>query len=779
MQISESEANIVDKPSRPRWTVLEIGLTVTTAVLAVALVVFIALLGTRKDPVTPCTSADCAIAATRLLEGMNPAANPCDNFYEFACGGWPKKQVIPEDSGYYGTFHVLDDHLEIVLKRLLEEAAGSGDRDAVTKAKRLYLSCMDEEAIEERDSEPLLWLLEDVLEWPVATVDWNSTYGSQWRLEEVLAFMTSRYGNRVIIDVGIASDVNDSKSSAIYIDQPSLGLPTRDFYFDKGYYSQVRDTYLRAMIAVATIIRADKNITDDIDFVQEQMEGVFRLEMEIAEAITPAENRTDVTKLFNRMTLLQLQQEFPLNGFNWTLFINEVLKTVDIEVEASEEILVSAPEYLEQLSDILNSHPPSDVHNYVVWMLITEVIGSLSHKYQEAIAETQKMLYGVLLARARWRHCVDYVNTALPSAVGALYVLDAFPRHGKTKVEMMIERLREAFIHTLDEMTWMDDRTRARAREKALAITTQMGYADYIVDGNNPRLDEEYADLNYEEDVYFENTLQDLEFAVKNELKRLRRTTSKQEWDIGPATINAFYHPSKNQIVFPAGILQPPFFGLGQAMSLNFGGIGMVIGHEITHGFDNFGRKFNKEGNLVDWWTAESDEDFDSRSRCLVSQYSSYTWDLASGQNISGVKTLGENIADNGGVRQAYWAYRRWVEEHGEEARLPGLALNHKQLFFLNFAQVWCGLHRPEFASSMIKADVHSPGLFSAALLYAGTHRSALHAMGNLHRSSNVRQGTHSGSCPCVARTDSAPGLQAGRSSVSRAEGVEGGGGVC
>ncbi|XP_075929059.1 membrane metallo-endopeptidase-like 1 isoform X6 [Petromyzon marinus] len=617
--------------------------------------------------------------------------------------------------------------------------------------------------------------------------------------------MTSRYGNRVIIDVGIASDVNDSKSSAIYIDQPSLGLPTRDFYFDKGYYSQVRDTYLRAMIAVATIIRADKNITDDIDFVQEQMEGVFRLEMEIAEAITPAENRTDVTKLFNRMTLLQLQQEFPLNGFNWTLFINEVLKTVDIEVEASEEILVSAPEYLEQLSDILNSHPPSDVHNYVVWMLITEVIGSLSHKYQEAIAETQKMLYGVLLARARWRHCVDYVNTALPSAVGALYVLDAFPRHGKTKVEMMIERLREAFIHTLDEMTWMDDRTRARAREKvlscaaiqqhhprpsciglpqrdaslALAITTQMGYADYIVDGNNPRLDEEYADLNYEEDVYFENTLQDLEFAVKNELKRLRRTTSKQEWDIGPATINAFYHPSKNQIVFPAGILQPPFFGLGQAMSLNFGGIGMVIGHEITHGFDNFGRKFNKEGNLVDWWTAESDEDFDSRSRCLVSQYSSYTWDLASGQNISGVKTLGENIADNGGVRQAYWAYRRWVEEHGEEARLPGLALNHKQLFFLNFAQVWCGLHRPEFASSMIKADVHSPGLFSAALLYAGTHRSALHAMGNLHRSSNVRQGTHSGSCPCVARTDSAPGLQAGRSSVSRAEGVEGGGGVC
>ncbi|XP_075929058.1 membrane metallo-endopeptidase-like 1 isoform X5 [Petromyzon marinus] len=737
MQISESEANIVDKPSRPRWTVLEIGLTVTTAVLAVALVVFIALLGTRKG--------------------------------------------------------------------LLEEAAGSGDRDAVTKAKRLYLSCMDEEAIEERDSEPLLWLLEDVLEWPVATVDWNSTYGSQWRLEEVLAFMTSRYGNRVIIDVGIASDVNDSKSSAIYIDQPSLGLPTRDFYFDKGYYSQVRDTYLRAMIAVATIIRADKNITDDIDFVQEQMEGVFRLEMEIAEAITPAENRTDVTKLFNRMTLLQLQQEFPLNGFNWTLFINEVLKTVDIEVEASEEILVSAPEYLEQLSDILNSHPPSDVHNYVVWMLITEVIGSLSHKYQEAIAETQKMLYGVLLARARWRHCVDYVNTALPSAVGALYVLDAFPRHGKTKVEMMIERLREAFIHTLDEMTWMDDRTRARAREKvlscaaiqqhhprpsciglpqrdaslALAITTQMGYADYIVDGNNPRLDEEYADLNYEEDVYFENTLQDLEFAVKNELKRLRRTTSKQEWDIGPATINAFYHPSKNQIVFPAGILQPPFFGLGQAMSLNFGGIGMVIGHEITHGFDNFGRKFNKEGNLVDWWTAESDEDFDSRSRCLVSQYSSYTWDLASGQNISGVKTLGENIADNGGVRQAYWAYRRWVEEHGEEARLPGLALNHKQLFFLNFAQVWCGLHRPEFASSMIKADVHSPGLFSAALLYAGTHRSALHAMGNLHRSSNVRQGTHSGSCPCVARTDSAPGLQAGRSSVSRAEGVEGGGGVC
>uniref|UniRef100_A0A673I643 Neprilysin n=1 Tax=Sinocyclocheilus rhinocerous TaxID=307959 RepID=A0A673I643_9TELE len=259
-------------------------------------------------------------------------------------------------------------------------------------------------------------------------------------------------------------------------------------------------------------------------------------------------------------------------------------------------------------------------------------------------------------------------------------------------MDEMITNIREVFVSNLDDLAWMDAETKKAAEEKVRLIFN--------------------LNLMFQVKEYFENILKNLEFGQKKRLKKLRIKVNKEEWITGAAVVNAFYSSSRNQIVFPAGILQPPFFGKGQPWSLNYGGIGMVIGHEITHGFDDNGRNFDKDGDLKDWWTKSSTQKFHELSKCIVDQYGSYSWDLANGQNLNGNNTLGENIADNGGIRQSYQAYQNYVKKHGKEAPLPGIDLNHEQLFFLNFAQVWCGTHRPEHAVNSIKTEVHSPGKF-------------------------------------------------------------------
>uniref|UniRef100_A0A8C5BL71 Membrane metallo-endopeptidase-like 1 n=1 Tax=Gadus morhua TaxID=8049 RepID=A0A8C5BL71_GADMO len=313
------------------------------------------------------------------------------------------------------------------------------------------------------------------------------------------------------------------------------------------------------------------------------------------------------------------------------------------------------------------------------------------------------------MCEVRWRDCVRYVQSSMENAVGALYVRETFAGESKRMVSDLISKIQEAYVETLEELSWMDAPSKEKAREKAMAIKEHIGYPDHILEKNNQKLDEEYAHLNFTEDNYFENILENLQCEAHKSLKKLREPVDSDLWIIGAAVVNAFYSPNRNQIVFPAGILQPPFFSKHQPQALNFGGIGMVIGHEITHGFDDNGRNFDKDGNMLNWWSNYSAEHFKEQSQCMVQQYGNFHWKLAGGQNVSGISTLGENIADNGGVRQAFKAYLKWVATEGEEPHLPGLDLNHKQLFFLNFAQVWCGAYRPEYASQSIKTDSHSP----------------------------------------------------------------------
>ncbi|XP_075274555.1 neprilysin isoform X2 [Opisthocomus hoazin] len=635
-QMDITEMNTPKPKKKVRWSGLEIGLAVVVILLAIVAITMIVLYATYDDGV--CKTSDCIKSAARILENMDTTAEPCNDFYQYACGGWLKRNVIPETSSRYSNFDILRDELEVVLKDVLDTPS-SNDITAVQKAKTLYKSCINETTIDSRGGTPLISLLPDLSDWPVATTNWDSSYGTAWTAETAIAQLNSKYGKKVLINFFVGTDDKNSTAYIIHIDQPGLGLPSRDYYECTGAYKEACSAYVDFMISVAKLILQERNISFNESEISEQMKRVMDLEKEIANATTKSEDRNDPLLLYNKMTLEQLQKNFSLEidhkVFNWSKFINDIMSTVQINIENTEHVVVYDPEYLIRLKSVLNKYTPRDLQNYMIWRFVMDLVNSLSRNYKDT---------------------------------------------------------RNAF-------------------RKAIAIRERIGYPDEIVTDDS-KLNSEYQELNYKEEEYFENIIQNLVFAQKKSLKKLREKVDKEEWISGAAVVNAFYSASRNQIVFPAGILQPPFFGASQPKSLNYGGIGMVIGHEITHGFDDNGRNFNENGDLLDWWTEESARNFKELSQCMVYQYGNFSWDLAGGQPLSGINTLGENIADNGGVRQAYKAYENFVAKHGKEKLLPGLEMNHKQLFFLNFAQIWCGTYRPEYAVNSIKTDVHSPGKF-------------------------------------------------------------------
>uniref|UniRef100_A0AAR2K180 Membrane metallo-endopeptidase-like 1 n=1 Tax=Pygocentrus nattereri TaxID=42514 RepID=A0AAR2K180_PYGNA len=684
---SESQMDIMEKTTKPRkhrWTVMEIGLSIMLLLMSCALAGLVVLYASALKGSNVCTTPDCVTAAARLLQNMDPSVDPCQNFYQYACGGWLERHVIPETSSLHSVFNILRDELEIVLKGILEMEKQQ-DRLAFKKAKMLYRSCMNESVIEQRDSQPLLKLIDSIGDWPVASEDWNST---TWRLEDTLAALNAHYNKKILLEMFVWPDDRDSSRHIIHIDQPALGMPSRDYYLNDGNYRKVREAYLQFMVSMAKIAREDRNLTQDDERVWEEMMQVMKLEREIANVST--EERNDITVLYNKMTLRDVQDTFSLDGFNWTRYIQGIMGSVSIAVQPEEPIVVYCSPYLEKLSHILSRYDRRSegqiwtVQNYLVWMLAMERVSSLSRRFKDVRAHYRKALHGTTVEEARWRDCVRYVQSNMENAVGALYVQETFAGDSKRMVGELIRKIQEAFVETLEELNWMDDQSKEKAREKV-----------------RPQHSEElsnviffHTQLNFSEENYFENILENLQATARKGHKKLREPVDPD--------LHIKY-------LFPAGILQPPFFSEKQLQALNFGGIGMVIGHEITHGFDDHGRNFDKHGNMYNWWSNYSTEHFEDQSKCMVQQYGTFSWKLAGGQNVSGISTLGENIADNGGVRQAYKAYMKWVEREGEEPRLPGLDLDHKQLFFLNFAQVWCGACRPEYAIQSIKTDPHSP----------------------------------------------------------------------
>ncbi|KAK2703842.1 hypothetical protein QYM36_017782, partial [Artemia franciscana] len=325
----------------------------------------------------------------------------------------------------------------------------------------------------------------------------------------------------------------------------------------------------------------------------------------------------------------------------------------------------------------------SQLQNYLMWQVVKSFISTLPKSFRDAGKILRKALLGTDYTEEVWRYCVGDTNSILGFAVGSLFVRKTFHEESKQIAEEMIRSVRDAFIGNFPSLTWMDEKTRDAAKEKAIAITSMIGFPDFIL--NKDKLDEYYKDLHVIESEYFKNTLRSNQFSQRQNLKNLGEPVNKTEWGMPPATVNAYYTPNKNQIVFPAGILQKPFFDVTAPPSLNFGGMGVVVGHELTHAFDDQGREFDKNGDMKPWWNNETITKFQQRADCIADQYSSYS---VNDEMVSGKQTIGENIADNGGLKAAFHAYQRWVKRMDiQERKLPGLNFTAPQLFFLSFAQ--------------------------------------------------------------------------------------------
>ncbi|KAM7360462.1 M13 family metallopeptidase neprilysin 4 isoform 2-T2 [Cochliomyia hominivorax] len=568
--------------------------------------------------------------------------------------------------------------------------------DAQTKARHLYQSCTNSKLLEKRGIEPLLKLVQDLGGWPVLDPKWNSQNFDWLNLTAHLR----RYNNDILIVQWVGPDIKNSDENVIQFDQTNLGLPTREYYL-QDVNAKYLHAYQRFMSEVmyklgASKVTAMKTAADLINF-----------ETQLASITAPAEKRLNVTKLYRRMTINELHTRIP--EINWSRYLNILQQR---PIDPNEEVVIFALDYMEELVNLLSDNDPKTIANYLLWRFVRHRINNVDDRFDDIKQTFYHALFGREESPSRWKVCISQVNTNMGMALGSMFVRKYFDENSKKDTLKMTHDLQQAFRDILHTTDWLDPQTKHLAELKVNAMSLKIGYPDFILD--TEELNEQYAGIVIDPDKYFENTLNVLLHTTKTEQNKLHEPVNKTTWQTAPAIVNAYYSRNKNQIMFPAGILQPPFYHRHFPKSLNFGGIGVVIGHELTHGFDDKGRLFDRNGSIHKWWSDTSIKGFDERARCIISQYGNYTVGEV-GIALNGESTQGENIADNGGIRQAFHAYKKWLKENPEAAldeRLPGINMTGEQLFFLNFGQVWCGAMRPEAVRNKLNTAIHSPGRF-------------------------------------------------------------------
>ncbi|KAI4898593.1 hypothetical protein NFI96_033249 [Prochilodus magdalenae] len=689
-------------------TLMKAALTASVC-LCLALLIAVIAVSQKTTNEEFCLTSECIEAAGSILNKMDLSVQPCDDFYQYACGGWLRENPIPEDSSSYGIYPWLRQNVDLKLKELLEQPTAESDIEAVKKAKVLYRSCMNETALELLDAKPLLKELKKrEFRWPVlgntvgADMRWDE---DKFNLLETLAQIRTQHSKSVLVRLYVSPDDKNSQRYIIKLDQASLVLSREDYVTNTTEAQANREALLRLMVDVPVMLGASEEVAE------QQMKAVLDFEMKLAQIVIPFENRTSES-MYNKYSLSKLQRTIP--EFNWLGFVRASIDSKlypDLSVSSSEHVIVRVPQYMKDLFKLLNVTKTRTVANYVVWRSVLSRITTLSRRFLYRYLDFARVTTGTTSLTPRWDKCVNYVEGTLMYATGRLFVDKHFQEDKKHMMEELIEGIRWAFIDMLEkENDWMDAETKKKAIEKAHAVLAKVGYPEFIL--NDTYINEDIKRLSFTEKDYFGNVMQTLRFIAQADIGWLRKSVPRTEWFTNPTTVNAFYSSSTNQIRFPAGELQKPFFwGLNYPRSLSYGAIGVIVGHELTHGFDNNGRKYDKDGNLDQWWSNASIASFNDKTQCMIDQYNGYSWKEA-GLNVRGKRTLAENIADNGGMRQAFRAYRRWVDKERsgvEEPLLPGVGLSNNQLFFLSYAHVRCNSYRPEAARDQIVSGAHSP----------------------------------------------------------------------
>lgn len=486
----------------------------------------------------------------------------------------------------------------------------------------------------------------------------------------------------------------------IDLDQASLGLSRE--YLSKGFEDKIVRAYYDYMVDIAVILGANKTTA------KTELRESLDFEMKLANISLPNEKRRNASLLYNPMSIEELSKNF--SSIPWKEYFNTLLAP-SAHVEDNEVVIVSVPSFISSLEKLLSTTPKRVQANYVMWRAAAASVSYLTENVRKRQLQYSTALSGKTEREARWKECVDIVSGSLSISVGAIYVRKYFKEDAKKNALEMVADIKEEFTKILKKVDWMDDETRESALDKAASMTSHIAYPDELLD--NKKLEEFYEKLELTEGNYLESILNLTLFGTEYSFSKLRKPVNKSDWVSHgrPAIVNAFYSSIENSIQFPAGILQGTFFNNDRPRYMNYGAIGFVIGHEITHGFDDQGRQFDKEGNLVDWWAYETKENYLERAECIVNQYGNYTVEEV-GLNLNGINTQGENIADNGGIKEAYNAYKEWVRRNHPEPKLPGLSYSPEQMFWISAANTWCSKYRPEAMKLRITTGFHSPGEF-------------------------------------------------------------------
>lgn len=610
-------------------------------------------------------------------EDMNLEANPGVDFFEYANGTWMKNTPIPADKSRYGAFDILGEKANEAVHNILEEAAkteNAAEGSNLKKIQDFYATAMDVKKIDEVGIKPLLPEFEKIAAIKNAT-----------DLRNELIHL-HKMGVSALFGAGVDQDMKNTTVNRMYLSEDGLSLSDRDYYVTDNETSEnIRKEFVKHVAKMFELIG------DDAKVAEKNASDIMRFETRMAKKFNTLLENRNYPAMYNPKTVENLMDEYP--NFDWATYFKEM------GADIKEYVITTHPRYMKELNMMFKDEKMADIKLYLKWKVLDDAAGSVGTDLEnQNFAFYGTVLTGATEQTPRWRRMSKSTGNVMGEAVGQLYVEKYFPPEAKVRMDELVTNLKVALRGRIEKLEWMSEATRKEALAKLDAFGVKIGY---------PEKWEDYSKLEVGTESFIENLWNAARFGVKKNFAKLGKPVDTKKWGMTPQTVNAYYHPLLNEVVFPAAILQPPFFYLDGDDAVNYGAIGVVIGHEMTHGFDDSGRRFDKEGNMRDWWTPEDTEKFNARAQKLVDQFNGFQ--AFEDLHVDGKLTLGENIADYGGLTVALEAYKMAL--NGEKpADVDGF--NNMQRFFLAYSKVWRGNVRDKYLRKLIKEDVHSPGKY-------------------------------------------------------------------
>ena len=623
------------------------------------------------------TKKDMSIIPGFDLANLDTTVSPTEDFFQYSTGGWQKNNPIPDTDSRWGAFNILYEEGQEKIKGLIKDAeSNNGEKGSDSQLiGDFYKSAMDSVGIEQAGLKPLQSRFDRInaLE---SYKDFPSFFATNFRdgMSSPIAFYIS----------------TDQKSSSEHLAatvQSGLSLPDRDYYIvDNERFNKIRVAYKEHVKNMFLLMGDDEYIAS------KNAETVFAIEKRIAEYSMSRIERRSPEKTYNKMSVDHLQELSP--NYDWNIYLTTLgLENVDF-------VNVAQIDFLKSINIQLKDTPIADWKIYFKWHLVDGTASWLPNAFvKENFAFNSGVMRGVDVMKSREKRAVRLVNGTLGDPLGKLFVAKYFPESSKKDVEALIENLRSAYKERVAQLDWMSEETKAKATEKLDAFTYKIGY---------PNKWKDYSGIDIKANSVLDNIFAVSRWGADENLSKYGKPVDKTEWGMTPQTINAYYNPVNNEVVFPAGILQPPFYGPNTDVAINYGAIGGVIGHEFSHGFDDSGSKYDKEGNLNDWWTKDDRAKFDAKTKIVVNQFNKY--EPYPNVFVQGELTLGENIADLGGLTLGYYALQKYYEVNGGREDLAGFT--PEQRIYLGWAQVWASNARPEYTKQQVTTDPHSPAQY-------------------------------------------------------------------